>query len=144
MAPVGKSGPVTIFNNSLTSSSGFSMRAIRALTISVRFCGGIFVAMPTAIPSDPFTSKAGNVVGRTVGSFIDSSKFSCQSTVFFSRSIIVSLPSLVMRASVYLIAAARSPSTEPKFPCPSTSSYLMAKSCAILTRASYTEESPCG
>ena len=39
-------------------------------------------------------------------------------------------------ASVYLEAAAPSPSTEPKFPCPSTSGYLVEKSCAILTIAS--------
>ena len=39
-------------------------------------------------------------------------------------------------ASVYLIAAAPSPSTEPKFPCPSISIYLIEKSCAILTIAS--------
>ena len=47
-------------------------------------------------------------------------------------------------ASVYLIAAGLSPSTEPKFPCPSTSGYLIVKSCASLTIASYTELSPCG
>ena len=32
---------------------------------------------------------------------------------------------LLRRASVYLIAAAPSPSTEPKFPCPSTRGYLV-------------------
>ena len=32
---------------------------IVASTISVRLCGGILVAMPTAIPSDPLTSKFG-------------------------------------------------------------------------------------
>ena len=47
-------------------------------------------------------------------------------------------------ASVYLIAAAPSPSTEPKFPCPSINGYLIVKSCASLTIASYTELSPCG
>ena len=35
--------------------------------------------------------------------------------------------------SVYLIAAAESPSTEPKLPWPSINVYLREKSCAILT-----------
>ena len=39
-------------------------------------------------------------------------------------------------ASVYRMAAAPSPSTEPKFPCPSTSGYLVFQSCASLTSAS--------
>ena len=47
-----------------------------------------------------------------------------------------------MRASVYLIAAAGSPSAEPKLPCPSTSFILIEKGCAILTIAPYTELSP--
>ena len=37
--------------------------------------------------------------------------------------------------SVYRMAAAPSPSTEPKLPCPSTSGYLVDHSCAILTNA---------
>jgi len=36
-------------------------------------CGGTFVAIPTAMPADPFTSRFGNVVGRTVGSSVVSS-----------------------------------------------------------------------
>ena len=36
----------------------------------------------------------------------------------------------------YLCAAGGSPSTVPKFPCPSTSGTLMEKSCASLTSAS--------
>ena len=47
-------------------------------------------------------------------------------------------------ASVYLIAAGLSPSTEPKLPWPSTSKYLKLQSCAILTIASYTDVSPWG
>ena len=42
------------------------------------------------------------------------------------------------------MAAAPSPSTDPKFPCPSINGYLIVKSCASLTIASYTELSPCG
>ena len=44
--------------------------------------------------------------------------------------------------SVYLIAAAGSPSIDPKLPCPSTKGYLNEKSWAILTTASYNAVSP--
>ena len=40
---------------------------------SLRLCGGIFVAIPTAIPSEPLTSRLGNFDGRTVGSLRDPS-----------------------------------------------------------------------
>ena len=50
------------------SASGLFTRVMVASTISVRLCGGIFVAMPTAIPSDPLTSRFGMRVGRTSGS----------------------------------------------------------------------------
>jgi hypothetical protein len=36
-------------------------------------CGGMFVAMPTAMPAEPFTSRFGNGAGRTVGSSVVSS-----------------------------------------------------------------------
>ncbi len=39
-----------------------------ASMISVRLCGGMLVAMPTAIPEEPFTSRLGTRVGRTSGS----------------------------------------------------------------------------
>ncbi len=42
------------------------------------------------------------------------------------------------------MAAAESPSTEPKLPCPSTRGYLREKGCASLTIASYAAESPWG
>ena len=48
--------------------------------------------------------------------FSVSSKCTVQSTVSLSRSFSISLDSLVILDSVYLIAAALSPSTEPKFP----------------------------
>ena len=41
----------------------------------------------------------------------------------------------VMRASVYRMAAAPSPSMEPKLPWPSTRGQRMEKSCAMWTRA---------
>ena len=36
---------------------------------SPKLCGGILVAIPTAIPVEPFTSKFGNLAGKTEGSF---------------------------------------------------------------------------
>src|SRR5216117_396511 len=44
----------------------------------------MFVAIPTAIPLDPFTRRFGNFEGRTRGSFSVPSKLSIQSTVSFS------------------------------------------------------------
>ena len=84
--------------------------------VSTRLCGGILVAIPTAIPSDPFIISAGTAVGRTMGSFSVSSKFNPQSTVSLSRSFSISPVSFVILDSVYRIAAALSPSIEPKFP----------------------------
>ena len=37
--------------------------------ISVRLCGGMLVAMPTAMPEEPLTSRFGMRVGRTSGSY---------------------------------------------------------------------------
>ena len=109
---------------------------------SFRLCGGIFVAIPTAIPVAPFKRRLGSFAGSTVGSSRLSSKFFLKSMVFLFISASNSSVIFAILASVYLIAAASSPSTEPKFPCPSTSSYLMLKSCAILTIAPYTALSP--
>ena len=39
-----------------------------ALQISVMLWGGMELAMPTAMPLDPFTSRLGNFPGSTVGS----------------------------------------------------------------------------
>ena len=121
-APVGKSGPFICSIRSSQVASGFSIKCTSPAITSLRLCGGILVAMPTAMPSDPLISRPGTIVGNTVGSLRVSSKFEIQSTVSFSRSCSNSPPSRVMRASVYRMAAALSPSTEPKFPCPSTSS----------------------
>ena len=40
--------------------------------ISLRLCGGMLVAMPTAMPVEPFISRLGSAAGRTVGSVVDS------------------------------------------------------------------------
>ena len=34
---------------------------------SPRLCGGMFVAIPTAMPLEPFTSRFGNRLGSTAG-----------------------------------------------------------------------------
>ena len=85
-------------------------------TASVRLCGGIFVAIPTAIPVVPFKSKLGNLEGKTDGSFKVSSKFKFQSIVSLSISNNISSAVLRILASVYRIAAGLSPSIDPKFP----------------------------
>ena len=66
--PVGKSGPFTNFSSVESRVFGFSISAIVAPHNSPRLCGGIFVAMPTAMPLEPFASKFGNAAGMTVGS----------------------------------------------------------------------------
>ena len=48
--------------------SGSSIKRIRASQTSTRLWGGIEVAMPTAMPCEPFTSKLGNYEGKTDGS----------------------------------------------------------------------------
>mgnify|MGYP000105088237 CR=1 FL=1 len=48
---------------------------------SLKLWGGIFVAIPTAIPEVPFTKRFGNLDGSTTGSFSVSSKFGAKSTV---------------------------------------------------------------
>ena len=87
MPPVGKSGPgisrmsslsfcsALSFGASAGASSVFSMSHTVPSITSPRLCGGMFVAMPTAMPVEPFTSRFGYTVGKTVGSVVVSSKF---------------------------------------------------------------------
>ena len=81
----------------------------------------MFVAMPTAMPEEPLTSRFGKRLGSTHGCMSVSSKFGAKSTVSLSMSASICMFILLMRASVYRMAAAPSPSTEPKLPWPSTS-----------------------
>lgn len=67
--PVGKSGPGTCCISCATVMSGSAIRASNASTTSTRLCGGIRVAMPTAMPAAPLTSSAGTLEGSIVGSF---------------------------------------------------------------------------
>ena len=66
--PVGKSGPFTNCIRSATVASGWSIRWIVPSTISPRLCGGMLVAMPTAMPVEPLTSRFGMRAGSTLGS----------------------------------------------------------------------------
>jgi hypothetical protein len=49
-----------------TEIEGSSTKAMTASVTSRRLCGGMFVAMPTAMPDEPLTSRLGNRAGRTV------------------------------------------------------------------------------
>ena len=52
----------------MVSCGDFEQDAMQALTTSVRLCGGMLVAMPTAMPELPLTMRLGMRAGRTVGS----------------------------------------------------------------------------
>ena len=98
--PVGKSGPLTICIRSSTVAFGLLMYSIVASATSVRLCGGMFVAIPTAIPVAPFNNKFGNFAGRVVGSFNELSKLGIILTVSFSISERSSSAILLSFASV--------------------------------------------
>ena len=53
---------------SSTFESGLSMSWTIASATSPSRCGGMFVAMPTAIPDEPLTRRFGKRDGRTSGS----------------------------------------------------------------------------
>ena len=78
---VGKSGAGMISISSSTLACGFFSRCWQASITSFRLCGGMLVAMPTAMPDEPLTSRLGNRDGSTVGSSADPSKLAVMSTV---------------------------------------------------------------
>ena len=102
--PVGKSGPGKNFIISLKLACSGSKCSLnsqhKTFTISLRLCGGILVAIPTAMPVLPLTNKFGKIDGSDKGSFKLSSKFGPQSTVSSSKSSSISSPSLCSLASV--------------------------------------------
>ena len=105
----------------------------------------MLVAIPTAMPAEPFSSSCGIRAGSTVGSCWEPSKLSAKSTVSASMSSRrLSVVRACNRDSVYRMAAGGSLSTEPKLPCPSIRGIDMEKSWAMRTRASYTAVSPWG
>ena len=145
MPPPGKSGPGTSSKSASSERAGSAMSAWTASTNSPRLCGGIDVAIPTAMPCAPLRRRKGSLAGSTVGSRSEPSKLSAKSTVSIATSASsASFARLASRHSVYRIAAGGSGSIEPKLPWPSTSGARSEKSCAIRTSASYTEPSPCG
>ncbi len=66
--PVGRSGPGTCFISASRSAFGYRIRWRAAAMTSRRLCGGMFVAMPTAMPEEPFTSRFGKAAGSATGS----------------------------------------------------------------------------
>ena len=84
--PVGKSGPLINSKSSLSSVEGFLIIALRPSINSPKLCGGILVAIPTAIPDDPFNRSWGILAGKTFGSCCEPSKLSEKSTVSDSIS----------------------------------------------------------
>ena len=85
---------------SWVSISGFSIYATQPSITSPRLCGGILVAIPTAIPIVPLTKIFGNLLGKISGSFSVSSKLSTKSTVFLLISRVISKVNLASLASV--------------------------------------------
>ena len=81
--PVGKSGPSMWRSSWATVRSGFAIIATAASITSPRLWGGILVAMPTAMPSQPVTSRCGNCAGSTTGSLRCPSNVGRKSTVCF-------------------------------------------------------------
>ena len=61
------------FINSLSFISLLFISAKVPSITSPKLCGGILVAIPTAIPPAPFTKRFGNCAGKTDGSFSVSS-----------------------------------------------------------------------
>ena len=101
MPLVGKSGPLTCCIRSDNVALGSSSTQMTAPMTSRMLWGGMLVAMPTAMPEEPLTSRLGNREGRTLGSLRVSSKLGSQSTVSLSMSRSISSAMRDMRASVY-------------------------------------------
>ena len=74
MPPVGKSGPLMWAIRSSTVHSGLSIMHTTPSITSRRLWGGMLVAMPTAMPLEPFTSRLGKRLGSTAGCMRVSSK----------------------------------------------------------------------
>ena len=76
---MGKSGPLNpdfAMNSSKLASSDSDGSFIKVITPSItslRLWGGMFVAIPTAIPDAPLIKRLGSLVGSTVGSRSDPS-----------------------------------------------------------------------
>ena len=77
-APVGKSGAGTISKSCSVLTISLDIRPLANVTHAVmssrKLCGGMLVAIPTAIPAAPFNSNTGTRAGSTTGSKLDPSK----------------------------------------------------------------------
>ena len=73
---------------------------MHALATSRRLCGGMSVAMPTAMPVEPLSSTCGTRAGSQEGSCSVPSKFGVKSTVPWSISASSSSANGVSLASV--------------------------------------------
>ncbi len=71
--PPGKSGPGTISCRRAASMPGSRRTATAAAAISRRLCGGISVAMPTAMPDAPLSRTIGRRAGNRRGSSVEPS-----------------------------------------------------------------------
>ena len=71
--PVGKSGPLTKLEIVLSDALGNFIKCNKASDNSEILWGGIYVAIPTAIPCEPFANKFGKADGKTTGSSPSSS-----------------------------------------------------------------------
>ena len=100
VAPVGKSGPWTRFMSWPVVASGSLSSRYIASQSSNRLWGGMFVAIPTAIPAAPLSSRFGSLAGRSTGSCRLASKLSTKSTVSSSRFASISSAAELRRASV--------------------------------------------
>jgi hypothetical protein len=86
MPPVGKSGPGTISISSSMRSVRIVDQRQQASITSPRLCGGMLVAMPTAMPPAPLTSRLGKRAGRTPARARSRRSWSWKSTVSLSMS----------------------------------------------------------
>ena len=68
LPPVGRSGPGMNRISPSMSVLGCEIRWRSAWITSTRLCGAMLVAMPTAMPVLPLTTRLGIADGRTTGS----------------------------------------------------------------------------
>ena len=59
-----------VFQQFLAAASGWSSAQWTPSATSRMLCGGMLVAMPTAMPAEPLTSRFGKRAGSTVGSWV--------------------------------------------------------------------------
>ena len=68
LKPVHRRVLYAMYDGGYRPDRGFSRNHGTQDETSRRLCGGMLVAMPTAMPEDPFTNRLGKRLGRTSGS----------------------------------------------------------------------------